>query len=460
LSSRRFIVALIVGCLVEGYFLYASGSRLARYLENSSLDWVNRMYEGTEPVQGRPSVPFTIIDIDDQTYRAWKEPLAIPTEALLQLIQFAVEQGAMAVVVDVDLSDRTGAETSWPITQYLKARPLPGAGAVTRRAPAPRPVPVVFVRGFQLYRGGAKARASALDDVVREGRALYWASPLFDRDEDFVVRRWRLWQATCGASQGDVVPAVQLVILSLTGSPQPWTAGLDGALAPLREYACGGRPESASREGHDRQRLQLGRVTLEIEPDDLERRVIYTIPWKLASGDARPSIVVDGKTVPLLIAIPAHRIASDPRLVAPDAVRNRVVVIGGSFTDGRDIHLTPIGAMPGAFLLANAIHSILQYGELHHLPWWLRLAVVAGMVLVISLSFHCYGAMRGLALSLVVVALLAIASVRLFHDGLWLEFASSFVGVLVHSMPHIVENLSGRPHDRDRHRVGGGSGAC
>ena len=83
------------------------------------------MYEGTEPVLGRPSVPFTIIDIDD-TYRAWKEPLAIPREALLQLIQFAVEQGAMAVVVDVDLSDRTGAETSWAITQYLKARPLPG----------------------------------------------------------------------------------------------------------------------------------------------------------------------------------------------------------------------------------------------------------------------------------------------------------------------------------------------
>jgi hypothetical protein len=48
-----------------------------------------------------------------------------------------------------------------------------------------------------------------------------------------------------------------------------------------------------------------------------------------------------------------------------DPVRGRVVVIGASFEDSRDLHETPVGTLPGALVMLDAIKSLNQFGPLH-----------------------------------------------------------------------------------------------
>ena len=62
-----------------------------------------RLYSGVGiKAQGR--VPFAYIDIDDETSVRWDEPLLTPRDKLARLLQLAIEAGAIAVIVDLDLS--------------------------------------------------------------------------------------------------------------------------------------------------------------------------------------------------------------------------------------------------------------------------------------------------------------------------------------------------------------------
>jgi len=49
------------------------------------------------------------------------------------------------------------------------------------------------------------------------------------------------------------------------------------------------------------------------------------------------------------------------------------MVIGASFAESRDRHLTPLGEMPGTLVLINAIQSLYQHGELTAPPLWVKL---------------------------------------------------------------------------------------
>jgi hypothetical protein len=200
-------------------------------------------------------------------------------------------------------------------------------------------------------------------------------------------------------------------------------------LAPLRAQACGQRQETVRDSV-----VQIGPVTLNIGPESLGHRIVYTMPWRVPANRSRPSVRIDGQSAPLLVHLPAHRVIKASTLVSTEAVKDRVVVIGGSFLEGRDIHLTPIGAMPGTFVLANSIHSILQYGELRHPATWRRVVTILVTVIAVSAAFARFGSLGGLMLSLGGVLLLV--------------FVAAFLGVVVH---HFVADML-REHRVSRRR--------
>jgi hypothetical protein len=78
------------------------------------------------------------------------------------------------------------------------------------------------------------------------------------------------------------------------------------------------------------------------------------------------------------MTLPAHHVVAAPHHVSSEAVAGRIVIIGGSFADGRDIYGTPIGPMPGAFLLVNSVYSLLHARELRHLPEWVPPVAAVG----------------------------------------------------------------------------------
>lgn len=427
--KRRTITGIIFGVVIELVFLLLQmkGVYLTERLEDLSLDWVIQMHSGTRPDAKRPAIPFTVVDIDDKTYQEWKEPLLIPRDKLLGLIRFAVDNKAELVVVDVDLSRSAGDTLDRPLIDYLESR---SRGGATEQRTGKGATPIVFVRTFHtspLPDGGLKPRGSFLDEVVMQApdNMYYWAAPLFQQDRDFAVRRWRLWVATCDDKRGDVVPSVQ----SLVTARVPPSQGGNGTVKDMLEKYC----QQACPHGS---KLERG-------GNQLERRILYSIPWKLGPTTARPPITVGGRSTPILFQVPAHQVinAPDPatKKAAEEMMRNRVVVIGGSFRDGRDIYATPLGPMPGTFIIVNAVHSLEQYGELHRPPWWKILPATALVIVAVAWCFARFGSIVGTLVSGLILVILLWVSFWLFRSGVWFDFAIPLAGVLLHHLYADVE---------------------
>ena len=66
-----------------------------------------------------------------------------------------------------------------------------------------------------------------------------------------------------------------------------------------------------------------------------------------------------------------------------------VVIIGGSFKESRDFYTTPLGQMPGALVLINAIYTLQAYGgPIFQAPLWFEAVAVIIFVAMTSLAFY------------------------------------------------------------------------
>jgi hypothetical protein len=336
-----------------------------------------------------------------------------------------VRGGARVIVVDVDLSRAS------PIDTAGDARFRDSLASWTAAASAP---PLVFTRALRAQDGSRACviRPGPFDSALaREGAV--WASALFELGRDHLVRKWRLWSDGCLPGGRAAIPSIQLVAAAVLHE------GDDGParVAQWLEAPAEGRP------------LSLGRLRISAQPDDIAQRILFTIPWRLSRGDVRPVVPWrDGIAAPIFESVPAAAVAAGQ--ADTSAVRGRVVVIGGSFAEARDRYATPLGEMPGAVVLVNAIESLTRYGQLSPAPPWLRLLVLLlllfGGAVYSARVAQFWGLVGGWAV--ILVALVPL-SLHVLHYGQWLDFALPLFGTLVHNLAEQAKGAvsSGRgPH--------------
>jgi CHASE2 domain-containing sensor protein len=131
--------------------------------------------------------------------------------------------------------------------------------------------------------------------------------------------------------------------------------------------------------------------------------------------------------------------ASDPELKIQNAelhklIRGRIVIIGGSYTDARDTYRTPIGWMPGAIILANAIHSLRTFGPLRPPEFWTqKLPLIVFSVLLVGLSFHFLPVAVATLLALPAVLLVTfLLSTLWIQSGVWVDATAGCAAIVVH----------------------------
>ena len=151
--------------------------------------------------------------------------------------------------------------------------------------------------------------------------------------------------------------------------------------------------------------------------------------------------------MPILTIFSAQRFAESPPRADLSDLKNSIVVIGGSYADGRDIHLTPLGSMPGPLILINAIHSLLQYEEIESVSLWQKLLLQALLIILISVfslgltrsqlvrrfiqwtirrlgfvALFIFGIFAGAFSGAIVILLVLPFAVILLRYGIWLDF--------------------------------------
>jgi CHASE2 domain-containing sensor protein len=180
--------------------------------------------------------------------------------------------------------------------------------------------------------------------------------------------------------------------------------------------------------------VQLGADRVHLAPNRVARRIGYRLPWRAEPG-ALPRTLLNGVQVPLLTVLSAAAITEAVQPLDPGLAHGHLVVIGASHAEGRDLYDTPLGLMPGALIVANAVLSLDSHGELRGPGLPTTLAVETLLIVALSLLFARFGGFwAGLGGGALVLFGLLPLSLWLIADGWWLNYAIPLLAIQAYQM--------------------------
>jgi CHASE2 domain-containing sensor protein len=470
--TRHWLINIWIGIAIVTLLNWAGhGLRLPIVVnaQNSAFDRMIRAsaVAALDGHEGLPAPPrLVLIDIDDQTWRdaRWGggEPARAPRELLASLIEGAFQRGASQVVLDIAVEGSTGREHDLLENRLFAARldamlaapwfgadrqlvlvrtlrqPLAAQGRLLVQA-ANETVP--FDEGFF----DELRESPGIDAVVARSQGrIVLAAPFFSISPDRVLRDWQLLQAVCARSGAPgegvvrVVPSVQVAVAArhfgLPAGAEPWQgaapaarcapfpldAGMLGAVPhdpklPIALLAQADAAVATSWHATQQAFAKLGvRMSAQMpRVDDLGNRVVFR--WASA-----PSVVP-------AIAMIFGQVRHD--------LKGRVVLIGETFPETVDHHFTPLGDMPGAVVLLNAIDSMTRHRIVGTPSAWITVPLALTMIIVVGYAFARWSSVLGtIVATCAILAVLPWISFSLFKQGVWLDFALPLLGIQLHKL--------------------------
>jgi hypothetical protein len=308
------------------------------------------------------------LSFDNPALQATGLPSRVPALALESMLRVARHAGG-AVVVDVDLATRDDLDEMAPLLALLREWGQDENAALLVLA---HPTYSFSLLRLPMY--------AVLDEIVSASPNIAWGDVSAYADHDGIIRDqvfWTCHQPPDGAAPV-IIPSASLYVWARHHSPHAAAAraavetmfagqaGLCEAGARIRFEAFG------QRHRFNRSGLIEYRTTIDAMLHDAEARIRY-------APDGLPRLM----TLGFCDLDPA---ACDRPGAAPDLdylVAERMVLVSASNDFSADDHLTPVGTMPGAVILANAGRALINTGPPRTAHWSVQLAVVGLVLLVI-----------------------------------------------------------------------------
>ena len=457
---RHWVKTIVLGLVAHHVVAVYPDTPTLTAAKNKALDAAMQIRARINPPY--PAPPVVLIDVDEETWRSPKwgtgEPTRAPRDALLTLIDYALQHEARYVVLDIlvesaddtnfaDAIARIGARLETTHQHLLVARSI--------RSP--------FFHASAL---APEIRRSPVDDALREHPGyLHVFAPYFRVESDGVIRDEKMWRVGCridpvdGRGHWQVLPAVPLLIATLAapGTTEqtaaiPWNAASDkgSCIVDLNAFAAG--QTSSARDDVDRRMRMWLRsrndVTglyglqpqIPLEPSqygsaELENRIFFRF-------DSRPaSKVLQIPALDILDPTPQHADLQDQNFA------DGLVFIGQSFDAAGDWHATPLGQMAGTMILINSVTSMLDF-KLLRPPSEVFEVFFKFFSIVLVGALFAY--VESITLTMIMLApligLLIMASfVFLRFGGIWLDFSIPLLAIWAHRpagrLLHYVETI-------------------
>jgi class 3 adenylate cyclase/CHASE2 domain-containing sensor protein len=308
----------------------------------------------------------------------------IPREYLARVVRGLARCGASVVGIDITFASPTEPRADAALAEAIREFSDHGVSRVVLLGP--------------LSAGSEPLGAAAL------GVGVLTASPLVSVPRDGIIRR-----------------------------VDPLLPGPDGTTEPTLALAL-----VARQQGLDRRALDARLASGQLQGVTLARDAGWPINYVGPAGSF--FTISSDQLAPL----------GDPGAESPatdNPFRGRIVLVGGTFPEGRDTYQTPYGPMPGVEVHANVAHMLTTGRFIRPSSWWVGLAVnvavslVAGVVLL---------TLRPLIGTLVCIGgALAIGVPAAFfafnRGGYWIDFVLPVVATTV-------TGLGGDALDRRRFR--------
>lgn len=345
----RFFLFFIILCIIGLSFLQFQPRLLPIFLareRDSALDSLFQLHHSFNKYlfggtfRSSIKTPLVFVDIDNiKMGDDSADGELIPRPRVLKLLSAIIPLKPKLVVLDIDISHKR--PTDYGLMQYL----MQASGA---------DVPIVVAGSAEMHPDFKEKIERDRDQEIDTTRYPYFGAATIRRSSDKIIRTYPLWSARCDGNNVWIelsIPFLTHLLNEKNGVKQ------------LQEVKNGLEPVSSCNE---------------VGPNST---IDFAIPFNIPMGGSYGKIIDDNQIHrPLMWRIQATDILSAQQNISSDAkkssesapivdelsgfypiISNAIVVIGGSFAEGRDTYTTPIGDMPGAMIWINAIYTIIAY---------------------------------------------------------------------------------------------------
>ena len=383
--------------------------------------------------------PIIILNIDDEAYRAWGESSITPRDKLAGLMLFSLKAGAAVIVLDIDLSRPGGSKEHDAMLANLVTGELSNAASQSRASKI-----ILARRVVQDSESNQWIRKLYFESSMPDqGRSLQAGTTTFLVDDDQVVRRWQLAKTTCDRGVSNAGHALQLLVAATLFDAQ---AKLDDARQVLAVSGCSTAGQNPKLSASTSLELSEG-FQVPLDDRSLISRMRFRFDWSHNRYGDFSSSIVGGRTERTLVVIPAMLALQYPLEKAENTLRGAIVLIGNTHYDSTDMHITPLGEMPGVLLVANAIYSLLNNGVMKQPHMAVVMVIEIVLILLLAALFTWvstrYTLWVGLPLGLLLLFLVAVG---LFYFGVWFDYVTPLFGPITHQLIVGMHMKNGVPH--------------
>ena len=115
-----------------------------------------------------------------------------------------------------------------------------------------------------------------------------------------------------------------------------------------------------------------------------------------------------------------------------ERIKNKIVILGITDPIKHDYFKTPVGYMPGMYLIGNGTFTIANL-QIHHESLWIKILIEIFVILLAAYLFLWMDSIPATIFSFLLIGLLIPISVFLFYKyNLFINVILSILGIIIH----------------------------
>ena len=348
--------------------------------------WQVRALDLLQQLQGRePPHDVRLVTIDDAAFEGLGRRQPISRQYLARVVRGLAKSGAAVVGIDITFTTPTTPADDAVLAAAIHQFSTNGVSRVVVLGP--------------LSRNAGPLSAEAL------GASVVIASPAIPTRDGFI----REVDPVVQDPDGRPIPTLALAVAARL-------AGLDGRA--LEEAMTTGRPLALPRAGAAGDLVASGEPAVVVRPG-----VVWPINYV---GPANTFTAIRSDDV-------AAAGDAEGDLAADNPFRGRIVLVGGTFADSRDVYPTPHGLMAGVEVHANVVHMLTTRRFIRTSSWLVGFAIDALVVLAAGVVLTVSRPLTGTLVCVVGAFVLGVPAALLAFErgGYWIDFVLPVVATVL-----------------------------
>jgi CHASE2 domain-containing sensor protein len=400
----HFFMNIIIGIAIVLLMHLVESTQWGENVLNSAFDVFIRIdaHKTVKNIVDTEEEGILIVDLDHNKKpgpNTRENPLLSPRDQIAQIIDTARNGGAKVVVLDIFLENKDCCFPEKDNTLREVLNRFPKAGDSKTK--------VIFAVSKENKK---ELKKNLFDKLIDNNPNFYRAIPtLYASQTDALIRYWKAYDTSEKQGKKQIIWSIPVLTSALYGNTFKKLKTMEKQLT--------GRAQAS---GPGFCKLQLGknqkvRIPLN-HMDSFRQRIRFLLfPKDCMTGHPAGNLILP-----------------TPEILTPQRCKDKIVIVGSSDPLKGDRHLTPIGRMPGMYIQANSIYTLLKKKQPEPASLWIALVIDLLIILLTAYLFHyLHSFIAKLLITVSVIALFGFIAYFYFFQshGIFLNFVFVIAGI-------------------------------